>query len=77
MKKKSIEFKPPIKKAKSLDEIHPGISKYPSREYFERRDVNDIPGYPRENYFSMTWRREPYKKIGRKKRCENELLKDD
>lgn len=53
-KNKQREFKPPLKIFRSLDESHPGISKHPSAEYFVRRKVNDMPGHPREEYFSTT-----------------------
>ena len=63
------EYRSPIKPCKTLNEIHPGISKHPSEKYFRRSDVNNIPGHPKEQFFSSDSFGRPIKKrYGRKRR---------
>lgn len=55
-KYKRPELKLPMKAARTLDQMHPGLNPRPSQEYFERKNVNDIPGYPKKDYFSNYWK---------------------
>lgn len=56
------EYRSPLKPCRSLDQLHPGISKHPSEEYFRTRNVNDIPGRPKEQFFSSDSFGRPIKK---------------
>lgn len=61
-------FYSPLKPDRSLDQRYPGLAKYPSAEYFRTRDVNDIKGHPKTDYFSTRWDGRPKKRrFGRRK----------
>ena len=61
-------YRAPLKPARTLDQMFPKLDKYPSKKYFTTKNVNDIPGHPREDYFSTRWDGIPKRKRYRRKK---------